>query len=83
MRPTQAIRDIHWAEDEPREQAQDKCMEYFVGPERISQWIDCILDAGSVQFGNTIYHQSSGIFMGTSPAPDLANIFAFMHEFDF
>ena len=30
-----------------------------------------------------MYKQSSGIFMGTAPAPDLANDFAFMHEFKF
>ena len=27
--------------------------------------------------------QSSGIFIGTAPAPDLANDFAFMHELKF
>ena len=30
-----------------------------------------------------MYRQSSGIFMGSSPAPDFANYFAFMHEFRF
>ena len=30
-----------------------------------------------------MYKQASGIFMGTAPAPDLANDIAFMHEFMF
>ena len=29
------------------------------------------------------HEQPSGIVMGTAPAPDLANDFAFMHEFRF
>lgn len=42
------------------------------------------MDEGFVQFGENMYHQSSGIiFIETSPVPDLANIFVFMHEYEF
>ena len=30
-----------------------------------------------------MYRQTSGVFMGTSPAPELANNFGFRHEFEF
>ena len=30
-----------------------------------------------------IFRQTSVVFMGTSPAPELANDFAFWHEFEF
>ena len=36
-----------------------------------------------MQFGGVAYKQPSGICMGTAPAPDLANDFAFVHEFNF
>lgn len=53
-----------------------------MGPERISTWIEFIQDEGYVQFGENMYHMSSGTFMGTSPAPDLANIFALVQEYE-
>ena len=30
-----------------------------------------------------MYRQTFGVFMGTSPAPELANNFAFWHEYEF
>ena len=30
-----------------------------------------------------MFRQTSGVFMGTSPAPELANNFVFWHEFEF
>ena len=42
-----------------------------------------MLDEGFVQFWGHMYSQSSGIFLGTAPAPDLANDFAFMQELKF
>ena len=42
-----------------------------------------VLDEGFVQFGPHMYRQTSGVFMGTSPAPELANIFAFWHGCEF
>ena len=30
-----------------------------------------------------MFRQTSGVFMGTSPAPELANSFVFWHEFEF
>ena len=77
------VRDIHWSTEIPLGLEDDTHGEYFIGHERICKWINFILDEGFTQFGNSMYKQSSGIFMGMSPAPDLANIFAFMHEFDF
>ena len=50
------------------------------------EWINFVLDEWFVQFGGVVYKQSSGIFMGTAPAPDLliiANDLAFMHELNF
>ena len=43
-------------------------------------WL-CIRRWFSTIWGSHI--QSSGIFIGTAPAPDLANDFAFMHELKF
>ena len=37
-----------------------------------------------MQFGPHMYRQtSSGVFMGTSPTPELANNFPFWHEYEF
>lgn len=49
----------------------------------MNTWIHFILDESQVQFGANMYKQKSGIFMGTSPAPALANYFAYFHEFMF
>lgn len=80
---TPVVREIYWTEEEPRVVAEDIEGEYFVGYERVCTWINFILDEGFTQFGKCMHQQSSGIFMGMSPALDLANIFAFMHELDF
>ena len=43
----------------------------------------CTRCEGFVQFGPHMYRQTSGVFMGTPPAPELANNFAFCHEYEF
>ncbi|CAN0173407.1 unnamed protein product, partial [Ascophyllum nodosum] len=55
----------------------------WVGPDTIFRWLKCVLNEGCVQFGPYMYRQTSGVFMGTSPAPELANDFAFWHEYGF
>ena len=55
----------------------------WVGPDTIFRWLKCVLNEGCVQFGPHMYRQTSGVFMGTSPAPELANDFAFWHEYEF
>ena len=47
------------------------------------EWISFVLGEGFVQSGVVVYEQSSVLFMGTAPTPDLANDFAFMHELNF
>ena len=47
------------------------------------RWVKFVLSEGFLQFGDKVYRQASGIFMGSSFAPDLANYFGFMHEYDF
>ena len=36
-----------------------------------------------MQFGPHMYGQTSAVFMGTSPRPELANDFAFWHEYEY
>ena len=47
-------------------------------------WVPGLLrvNEGCVQFGPYMYRQTSGVFMGTSPAPEQANDFAFWHEYE-
>lgn len=76
---------IHWSNVEPvqvgAESGQNRS--YFIDEDRLFKWTEFVLKEGYVQFGANMYRQSSGIFMGSSPAPDLANYFAFMHEYEF
>ena len=53
--------------------------EFYVGRTKLCQWISFVLDEGFVQFRGQMYCT----VMGTAPAPDLADDFAFMHEFKF
>ncbi|CAN0253736.1 unnamed protein product, partial [Laminaria digitata] len=79
------IKDVNWSSS-PRVDARGAnkfTTEFYVGRTKLCEWISFVLDEGFVQFGSYMYKQSSGIFMGTAPAPDLANDFAFMHEFNF
>ena len=70
-----------WSENEPvpAEEDTEKVRTFYIGRERLFKWIEFVLNEGYVQFGPQMYCQSSGIFMGSSPAPDLANYFAFIH----
>ena len=58
-------------------------LDKILGPAKIFQWLKFVLDEGFVQFGPRMFRQTSGVFMGTSPAPELANNFGFWHEFEF
>ena len=79
--------DCSWSKEDPIEVEQDKnkdsSREFYLGKDRLFEWIEFALREGYVQFGNFMYRQASGIFMGSSFAPDLANYFGFMHEFEF
>ena len=52
-----------------------------MGPGIIFRRLKCVLNKGFVQFGPHMYRQTSGVFMGISPAAELANDFAFWHEY--
>lgn len=79
------VRLVKWSKHEPvdKDNETKRTHQFYVGPVRLLRWIKFILEEGYVQFGSNMYKQASGIFMGTSPAPDLANDFAFMHELRF
>ena len=79
------INKIHWSFNPPvnANGTTNNKREFNVGQAKLCEWINFVLDEGFVQFGGAIYKQSSGIFMGPAPAPDLANDFAFMHELNF
>ena len=62
---------------------RDSCRKFLVSKERLFKWIEFVLKEGYVQFGSHMFRQSSGIFMGASFAPDMANYYAFMHEYTF
>ena len=56
----------------------------WVGPDQILfRWLKCVLNKDCVQFDPLMYRQTSGVFMGTSPALEVANDFAFWHEYEF
>ena len=79
------INHTHWSLNPPINANEHikRTNEFNFGREKMCEWIDFVLDEGFVQFGGAVYEQSSGIFMGTAPAPDLANGFEFMHECNF
>ena len=83
---TPLIKDAHWSSNPPvdaREVNKSTTAEFYVGRTKLCQWINFVLGEGFVQCGSHVYKQTSGIFMGTAPAPDLANDFASMHVFKF
>ena len=55
---------------------------FNVGQAKLYQWTNFVLGEGFLQSGGVVHKQSSVIFIGTAPAPDLGNDFAFMHEID-
>ena len=70
---TRKVNEVHWSEHPPVEVSDDPETKRAlnVGRDEFCEWINFVLT----------YKQSSGIFMGTSPAPDLSNDFAFINEF--
>ena len=74
-----------WSKKEPVKASDEnpKTTSFYIGRERLFKWIEFVLGEGYVQFGPKMFRQSSGIFMGSSFAPDLANYFGFMHEYPF
>lgn len=83
--PYVAKENCSWSKKAPLEVEQESSNtnKFWIGRERLFKWIEFVLREGYVQFGAHMYRQSSGIFMGSSFAPDLANYFAFMHEYTF
>ena len=77
---------IHWSLNTPPVETNETTnnkREFTVGQAKLCEWANFVLDEGFVHFAGAVYKQSSGIFMGTAPAPDLANDFAFIHELNF
>ena len=72
-----------WSFKQPQAVTVNNKKHVWVGPAKIFQWLKFVLDEGFVQFGPHMYRQTSGVFMGTSPAPELANNFAFWHDYEF
>ena len=77
------INKIHWSLNTPvrADEMTNNKKELNAGRPKLCEWIHFVLflDGGFVRFGGMVYKQSSSIFMGTTPSPDLANEFAFMH----
>ena len=76
-------REASWSSKQPQPITDNSKSRVLVGPDTIFRWLKCVLNEGCVQFGPHMYRQTSGVFMGTSPAPGLANGFAFWHEYEF
>ncbi len=83
--PYVSEQNCSWSPEQPVEVAAEAadCRKFWIGKDRLFKWIEFVLKEGYVQFGPCLFRQSSGIFMGSSFAPDLANYFAFMHEYTF
>ena len=73
-------REASWSSKQPQPITANSTSHVWVGPDTIFSWLKCVLNEGCVQFGPYMYRQTSGVFMGTSPAAELANDFAFWHE---
>ena len=73
-------REASWSSKQPQPITANSKSHVWVGPDTIFRWLKCVLNEGCVQCGPHMYRQTSGVFMGTSPAPELANDFAFWHE---
>ena len=54
-----------------------------MGSTRMFRWFKCVPDEGFMQVVVHMYRKMSGVFMGTSPVPNIANDFAFWHVFEF
>ena len=76
-------REASWSSKQPQPITANSKSHVWVGPDTIFRWLKCVLNEGCVQFGPHMYRQTSGVFMGTSQAPELANDFAFSHEYEF
>ena len=77
------VRQAFWSSKQPQPVTVNSKKHVWVRPAKIFQWLTFVLDEGFVQFGPHMYRQTSGVFMGTSPAPELANNFSFWHEYEF
>ena len=75
-----ATHEVSWSYKQPHPITTTSKSRVWVGPDKISRWLKCVLNQGFVQFGPHIYRQTSGVFMGTFPAPGLTNDFAFWLE---
>ena len=71
-------REASWSSKQPQPITANSKSQVWVGPDTIFRWLK-----KCVEFGPHMYRQTSGVFMGTSPAPELANDFAFWHEYEF
>ena len=77
------VRHTSWSSKHPQHATINSKNRVWLGPAKIFQWLKFVLDEGFVQFGPRMFRQTSGVFTGTSPAPELANNFVFWHEFEF
>ena len=76
-------REASWSSKQPQPITANSKSHVWVGPDTIFTWLKYVINEGCIQFGPHMYRQTSRVFMGTSPAPELANGFAFWHEFEF
>ena len=76
-------REASWSSKQPQPIIANSKRHVWVGLDTIFRWLKCVLNEGCVQFGPHMYRQTSGVVMGTSPAPELGNDFAFWHEYEF
>ena len=77
------VRHTSWSSKHLQHATINSKNRVWLGPAKIFQWLKFVLDEGFVQFGPRMFRQTSGVFTGTSPAPELANNFVFWHEFEF
>lgn len=78
-----AVRDVACSTNQPVPREDGFSKEFSVGPARLLERIKLGLGEGHVQFGADMHQQASGVFIGTAPAPELANDFASLPEFKF
>ena len=69
------VRHTSWSSKHPQHATINSKNHVWLGPAKIFQWLKFVLDEGFVQFGPRMFRQTSGVFMGTSPAPEHANNF--------
>jgi hypothetical protein len=68
-------KSVHWC--------KSKSSGVTISREKLTMWVDFLIDNTYFTFGNTVWRQIIGIPMGTSCAPLLANIFLFSYEFEY